>query len=99
KARMKALAPYINVGQSRKEVEKVLGPSWCMNFHGTGFCHVYYGDLGKPGLAIEYYPDGEVCTIEYRDRDRKCFVLRTDDPITWPKTITGKNATLRRKRN
>jgi hypothetical protein len=88
--RMKALAPYLDIGRSREEVETVLGPSWGMTFHGAGFCSVYYGDFGKPGLAVLYSPNGKAGAIEYRPREGKSVVLRTDAPIAYPKTEDGK---------
>jgi hypothetical protein len=96
-ARMKALEPYIDVGRSKGEVEELLETSYEAWGHGPGFLIVDYGEWGKPGLNIHYYPDGEVSAVVYRMKVGETIYLRCDDPITWPKTTDGKNAVLRRK--
>jgi len=96
--RMKALEPYVDVGRSKEEVEKVLDSSYSAFGYGPGFVIVRYGEWGKPGLNIDYYPDGEACSITFWTKDGKTVNLRSDDPITWPKTTDGKNALLRQKK-
>ena len=98
--RMRALEPYVNVGRSREAMEKLLPPTRRVMGHGPGFMRVDYGELTltKPGLSIHYYPDGEACQIDYLicvGGTISSIRLRSDDPITWPKTTDGENAKLR----
>jgi hypothetical protein len=92
-ARMAALEPYIDVGSTGNQVDAVLGRPHTISGHGPGFLTAEYGEFRRPGLSIGYYPDGSVYSITYGQT-----VLRSDDPITWPKTIDGKNAELRKKK-
>jgi hypothetical protein len=95
-ARMKALEPFLDIGHHQAEVEQVLGSANNL-FGNAGFLTVYYGEFCKSGLNVTYYPDGEVCTIVYRTGEGIRVCMRSDDPITWPKTTDGKNAVLRQK--
>lgn len=90
--RMAALEPYIDIGRTSNEVEAVLGRPHTVSGHGPGFLTAEYGEFGRPGLSIGYYPDGTVYAITYGRT-----TLRSDDPITWPKTTDGKNAELRKE--
>ncbi len=89
--RMKALEPYIDVGRSQVEIEKLMGRPGGWWVRGPGFVECFYHD----GLIVEYYPDREACVISFRDKDGKGTILRSDDPITWPKTARGGNSSSR----
>ena len=93
--RMAALEPYIDVGRSKNDIDKLL--DWhSIDGFGPGFHDVHYGGFNL-GLIISYYPDGEAYSITYRANNGTTVNLRRDDPITWPKTTDGKNAMLRQK--
>ena len=98
-ARVSALAPYLNVGMSYRDAERVLGDPLSLLGHGPGFTvGFYYWGPGVGDLSVRFYPDGEVYSISYRGKDREWVELRSDDPVTWPKTTGGHNAKLRKKR-
>jgi hypothetical protein len=97
-ARMKALERYIDVGRSEEEIEKLLGSSYLGDGYGPGFMTKHYRNRRLPSLIVEYYPDGEALAIKYASKDGSVITLRSDDPITWPKTTDGKNARLRPKK-
>jgi len=96
-ARMRTLEPYIDVGRTRDEVERVLGPAHSVLGRGPGSLVADYHPFRRPGLRIGYYPDGEVYSVAYRAADGTVVTLRSDDPVTLPKTTDGKNAQLRKK--
>jgi hypothetical protein len=96
-ARMAALEPYIDVGDHMDDIERLLPERRELWGHGPMFMEVEYGDWHKPGLIVYYYPDLESYAITYRTKDKHCVKLRSDDPITWPKTTDGHNAELRQR--
>ncbi|HKA08400.1 MAG TPA: hypothetical protein VKD71_14165 [Gemmataceae bacterium] len=85
-ARMKALAPYVDVGRTLEEIEAVLGGFHSITGHGPGFFDADYWEFGRPGLRVGYYPDCEVCSVAYLTKDGKEVLLRSDGPTTWPRT-------------
>jgi hypothetical protein len=78
KARKKALAPYIGVGRSESEIEKLLPARSSISGSGLGVRVVVYGSQKKPGLTVEYYLDGECYKVVYRDKNGKSVTLWTD---------------------
>jgi hypothetical protein len=96
-ARMAALEPYVDVGDHMDDIERLLPERRGVWGHGPWFVQVEYGDWHKPGLIVDYYPDGESFAITYRTKDNHWVKLRSDDPITWPETTDGHNAELRQR--
>ncbi len=77
-ARTRALKPYIDVGKSRNEIEKLLPPPSSIHGFGLGVRVVVYGSEKTPGLTVEYYLDGECYKVSYRGKDGKTVTLWTD---------------------
>jgi hypothetical protein len=92
--RMTMLEPYVNVGRSREEIEKVVGAPRAVYALGQGFHQAFYCD---DRLMVRYYPDGEAYAICCFSTERDCVKLRSDDPITWPKTKNDLSSALREK--
>jgi len=95
-ARLAVLERFVDIGMSEREIDEVLGGPWSSFGHGPGFSIANYGDIGGFGLVVHFYPDGEAYAIGYSKNGHE-FALRSDDPITWPKTKNERYERLRGK--
>lgn len=84
-----ALKRLVKVGDSQKDVEKVLGDFACeRDGFGPGFFRNVYGMADQPGLNVTYYPDRTVCLVEYRAV--KIITVDHDGDMDWPKAPAAK---------
>jgi len=77
KEKLKALLPYIQIGDKRKDIEKKLGSIFDSDGHGSGFDIVVYS---LSGIRVEYYPDGVCHAIGYKKLD-----LIKLGSVSWPR--------------
>lgn len=85
-ARLKALSPFVGVGKLSTDVERVFGDSAVCIGHGPGFWNYMYFLPAGGSVLIGCYPDGEVHSINLKDKHGKSASVRSEGPITWPKT-------------
>jgi hypothetical protein len=90
------LERFVDLGMSQNEVDAILGRPRSRFVHGPGFEIADYGEWREHDVVIEFYPDGEAYAIGYR-KNARSVILRSDAPVTWPKTKNGNYERLRQK--